>query len=221
MPLTEIKKLVEGGQFVPYEIKEYALDSARTNEPITVEGDHLAAQVSSGATLAGVTIRFNMLTAGAVPIEFFNPWKQQFFKLFLTHTAQAGKKLYLAIGREQSSQASSYVQSKELFVPLEKALIHGTTELADTDILGADLSPTNTPCLFRTMVMLETAGIFSAMLKNAASTKKMQMNTGVALVVDSGYMFDILVHSGDTVNFQTSVGGDVTMRVQEIIGGVQ
>jgi hypothetical protein len=107
------------------------------------------------------------------------------------------------------------------FVPLAKASQHGVAETANTDILAADLSPTNTPCLFRTMVMLETSGIFSAILKSGAVSKTLKFNGGVALAASCAYIFDILVHSGDTVNFQTDTNGNVTLRVQEIVAGVQ
>ncbi len=114
LPLSEMKQQLESGQYVPYEVKELDMTVARTDEPLVIEGDHLTAQVSSGATLTGITIRFNMETASPVPMEFFNPWKQQFFKIFLTHTAQADKKLYLAIGREASSETQSFAITAEL-----------------------------------------------------------------------------------------------------------
>ncbi len=107
------------------------------------------------------------------------------------------------------------------FVPLEKAAQHEVAETAGVDILAADLTPTNTPCLFRIMVVLSVAGIFSARLTNGGTTVVANLNSGVALPADCAYMFDVLVHSGDTVNFQTTVNGNVTLRVQEIVGGVQ
>jgi len=112
LPLTEMRRQLETGQYIPYDIKEFDLSSARTDEPIEIEGDHLTAQTDG--TLTGVTIRFNMPTAGVVPLVYFNPFKQQFFKLYLTHTAQAGKTLYLAIGREASMETSSFSISAEL-----------------------------------------------------------------------------------------------------------
>jgi hypothetical protein len=105
--------------------------------------------------------------------------------------------------------------------PLAIASQHGVAETADTDILASDITPTNTPCLFRVMVMLETAGVFSVILKSGAVSKTLKCNTGNSLLADCAYMFDILVHTGDTVNFQTSVSGNVTLRAQEIVGGVQ
>ena len=110
---------------------------------------------------------------------------------------------------------------KGQFVPLDKANQHGVAELADTNILATNLSPTNTPCLFRTMVMLETAGVFSTILKSGAVNKTLKFNGGVALAASCAYMFDILVMSGDTVNFQTDTSGNVTLRCQEIVAGVQ
>ena len=107
------------------------------------------------------------------------------------------------------------------FVPLAKASQHNVAVDVNVDILAADLSPTNTPCLFRTMVVLETAGVFSAQLKNGGVTVVGSFNGGIALVANCAYIFDILVHSGDTVNFQTSASGNVTLRVQEIVAGVQ
>jgi hypothetical protein len=109
----------------------------------------------------------------------------------------------------------------EQFVPLDIANLHGSAETADTDILASDVTPTNTPSLIRTMVMLETSGVFSIMLKNGGTTKKLKCNGGTTLNADAVYMFDFLVASGDAYNFQTSASGNVTLRVQEIVGGVQ
>ena len=105
-------------------------------------------------------------------------------------------------------------------IPIEKVNQVGISETADTDILASNLLPTVAPCLFRVTVVLETAGVFSAILKGATD-KTLKLNGGVALVANCAYLFDFLVHSGDTINFQTSVTGNVTLRVQEIVGGVQ
>lgn len=109
----------------------------------------------------------------------------------------------------------------EALIPLALASQHAVAETANVDILAADLSPTNTPSLFRIMVMLGTAGVFSAQLKNGGATAVLKLNGATALTAACAYIFDILVHSGDTVNFQTTVSGNVTLRVQEIVGGVQ
>ena len=110
---------------------------------------------------------------------------------------------------------------KAQLTPLAKADQHSVAEVADTDILASDLTPTITPCLFRIMVMLETSGIFSAILKSGGTSKTLKLNAGNSLLADCAYEFDILVHSGDTVNFQTSVSGNVSLRVQEVVGASQ
>lgn len=130
-------------------------------------------------------------------------------------------KVVQSIGVKDAGGTTINPATKEQFTPIEKAAIHGTAETANTDILGTDLSPTNKPCLFRTMVMLETAGVFSVILKKSAVNKKLVCNGGDTLTADCVYIFDVLVHDGDTVNFQTSVSGNVTMRVQELVGAVQ
>lgn len=109
---AELKRMLESGEEIPYQVKEFDMTSARTNERVVIEGDHLTVQTDG--SLDGVTIRFNMETADAVPVKYFNPWRQQFFVLFLTHTAQPGKKLYLAIGRAISAEGQSFEMAAEM-----------------------------------------------------------------------------------------------------------
>lgn len=97
IPMQQFRKMLEGGGQVPYEVKSYDLTSARTDEIINVEGEVLTAQTDG--SLDGVEIRFNMKTADAVPMLYFNPVQMQFFRIYLTNTAQSSKTLYLAVGR--------------------------------------------------------------------------------------------------------------------------
>lgn len=111
---------------------------------------------------------------------------------------------------------------KTQFAPLEKENQHNVSITANTDILSSDLTPTNTPCLFRIEVCLNAAGVFSAMVTKADSTQQLKLNSASNLAADAVYMFDILVHSGDSVNFQHSANATLkVLRVQEIVGGVQ
>jgi hypothetical protein len=130
LPLQEMKTLLESGQYMPYDILRNGIDmtTARTDEEFVVEGDHLTAQTDG--TLDGVTIRFNIQSAPAVPIKYFNPWSQQFFRIYLTHTAQAGKTLYLAIGREASAETSSFSIAAELMNKVSAVVDSTTTALA-------------------------------------------------------------------------------------------
>lgn len=106
--------------------------------------------------------------------------------------------------------------------PLEKAVEHNTAELAGVDILAAALVPTNTPCLFRLMVAFNAAGVFSVTITRAANTQIANFNNGAALTLNSLYMFDHLVHAGDTINYRYSANAQLmVLRVQEIIAATQ
>jgi len=133
---VEMRRELELGQYIPYEVRAFAMDSARADEKIEIEGDQLTAQVSTGGTLSGVKIRFNMPTADQVPMDMFNPWKQQFYTIYLTHTAQSGKTLYLAIGREAAAETIGYSISAEF---LNKVTLLDST----TDNLNASATYTS------------------------------------------------------------------------------
>lgn len=108
------------------------------------------------------------------------------------------------------------------FKPLEVLNLHKSSEVANTNFLASDLTPTNTPCMWRIMIAVDAAGVFSIMISDGSDQYTLKMNSGNNLTADVLYMFDILVHSGDQINFQHSVNALVkVMRVQEIVAGVQ
>ena len=113
-PMTELKNILESGQQVDYQLLTLSMDTARNDESITIQGKHLTAAVSNGATLEGTTVRFNMSTTDAVPMDKFNPWNQEFFRIYLTHTAQPGKHLYLAIGKSSAADTKNFTLSAEI-----------------------------------------------------------------------------------------------------------
>lgn len=102
--------------------------------------------------------------------------------------------------------------------PIAKALLHNVAGyLAGADILGADLAPTNTPCLFRIMASFTAPGILSVEIINGGNPQVQQFNGGVALNVNSLYAFSHLVFAGDTINYQYSANTNIqTVRVVEI-----
>ena len=119
-------------------------------------------------------------------------------------------------------KGDEWVLRRSELTPLEKANEHNATITADNDILARDITPSNPPCLFRVMVCLNTAGVFSAMITKAGSEQQFKFNSASNLTADAGYMFDLLVHSGDSINFQHSAAATLkTLRVQEIIGALQ
>ncbi len=107
-------------------------------------------------------------------------------------------------------------------LPLAQALRHNIAGyLAGADVLVADLTPLNTPCLFRLTACFNAAGILSVETINGGNAQVQRLNGGVALNNNSLYEFEHLVHAGDTINYQYSVNATImTFRVQEIVGAM-
>lgn len=107
------------------------------------------------------------------------------------------------------------------FAPIEKGVIQNTAlPVANTNFFATALSPTNTPTTFRVMAAISVAGNLNVTITNGGNTQTLTLNVipGPALVANGVYTFDILVHSGDTINYQYSVTGGTILifRVQEI-----
>lgn len=107
-------------------------------------------------------------------------------------------------------------------IPLEKAHIHDTAATANDDFLAEDITPSDPPCLFRIMVQLDTAAVFSAMVDDGSSEVTLELNGGAQLTAGAVYIFDILVDEDDNVNFQADQNVNVDkFIVQEILWGTQ
>jgi hypothetical protein len=95
---------------------------------------------------------------------------------------------------------------------------------AGAAILPAYIVPVNTPTTFRIMVAMSNIGILSVIISNSGVTQTLILNAvgGPALAANSLYTFDILIDSGDSINFSYSAtGGTVQLlRVQEIDAAV-
>ena len=64
--------------------------------------------------------------------------------------------------------------------------------------------------------------VFSAMVTKESSQQQLMFNSAGNLVADAVYIFDVLVHSGDSVNFQHSANATLkVLRVQEIVSATQ
>lgn len=107
-------------------------------------------------------------------------------------------------------------------LPLEKANVHDGDKNANIDFLAADIEPSDYPVLFRVQVMLPAAGKFTAKITNSSTTLTCHFNGAANLVANAMYIFDLLIHDGDSVNFQSDQNQDGHMlRVQEITWGTQ
>jgi hypothetical protein len=103
-----------------------------------------------------------------------------------------------------------------------QATVHNTAITAATNILASAISPSDPPSIFRIFVAIDTAGVFSARITNGSATVGVNFNGGSSLAANAGYIFDILVHSGDSVNFQHSASGTLlVLRVAECRAGTQ
>jgi hypothetical protein len=106
--------------------------------------------------------------------------------------------------------------------PSAKATVHNTAITAATNILASDITPSDPPSIFRIFVAVNTAGVFSARITRDTTTVGVNLNGGTSLTANAAYMFDILVHSGDSVNFQHSGSGTLlVLRVEECRAGTQ
>ena len=102
--------------------------------------------------------------------------------------------------------------------PILKGLSFNTAELANTDIFGTDISPTNTPTSFRVYVWTNTAGVFSCMRTSGGVTVTENLNEGNQLVANSAYEFNITLTSSETINFQLDAAATMTVIVVEVYG---
>lgn len=82
----------------PYNVRAIPMDTALTDAEIELPGTSLT--VNTDGTLTGVTIKLDSPTNDAVPLDLFkNPHCYPFSKIYVSFTAQAGKTLYLLVGR--------------------------------------------------------------------------------------------------------------------------
>ena len=86
--------------------------------------------------------------------------------------------------------------------------------------LETDLIPIISPTTFRIQVAVSVTGVFSATVTNGENTQEVNFNvtSGPDLIEDGVYVFELLVHNGDSINFRYSVDGGTIkiLRIQEI-----
>jgi len=112
-------------------------------------------------------------------------------------------------------------QVKMKAIPKVVCDIEGVAMTANTAITGAtDLAPSDTPCTWRIGVCLDTAAQFHAVVTYDETEYTLIFNGGTDLAADCLYSFDMLVHAGDTVTFQSDTTTTLhILRVTELIWG--
>jgi len=139
LSLADQRKIAESGQWVPYSVKSFALDTARTDELVIVEGDFI--HCWTNGAYDGIGVRYNNTNNDLVYFQRRNPITGfRFWKLYLTHTAQAGKILDLMIGREASAYAESY--------SVTSILENKVSSLADSTATALGIGATYTGAAF-------------------------------------------------------------------------
>lgn len=93
---------------------------------------------------------------------------------------------------------------------------------ANTNLFLSDILPTFTPADFRVEVIMSNSGNFSVVMTRSGNSQVGLLNAnspvGVTLIPGALYIFDVLVNSGDSINFRySSTGGTIRVfRLQEI-----
>lgn len=105
-------------------------------------------------------------------------------------------------------------------IPIAKAAIFNTAlPAADTDILGAAITPTNSPSWLRIYVTIAVAGKLYLRRTVSAATVSEDLNSGAALTANAAHCFGpIEWRTGDSLNLRYSVtGGNIlVLRIDEI-----
>ena len=97
MNLTQLIALVQRNQVAMPVIKRYYLDTARTNEQVSIAGDYFVL-INSSSQPATIDVSFNNMNANAITFTSGLKIKIPFAQFFITHTAQAGEWVDILIG---------------------------------------------------------------------------------------------------------------------------
>ena len=95
-----------------YHVLDFTLDSARDNEVLHITGSYIYILNLDGAC----SIRLNEASSDSIDLLKFRVISSPFYRFFLTHPAQAGKTLKLAIGVESEFFSLQDFQSPDLAV---------------------------------------------------------------------------------------------------------
>jgi hypothetical protein len=106
---------------------------------------------------------------------------------------------------------------KDRFTPILKGSVFNASVSAGTNIFASDLSPTNSPTVFRIYATFNASGVLSVVRTKAGTSVTEQLNSGNALNANAAYIFDIIVESGESINLQYSVAATaLVLKVVEI-----
>jgi len=215
IPPAEQRSAAESGQYIPYDVKTFDMSAARENAEIVVQGNFL--HIWTDGSYEGITIKLNMATNPAINIARRNSIEGfRFWKLYLTHTAQAGKTLDLFWGRDGTVADPAMMPLTDLvkLIPIAKAdIFNQALPAAEADWLGTAITPTNSPSYLRIYTCVSVAGILRAARTILAATLTENLNAGADLVAGAAYMFTVPWRSGDSINIRYSVTAGTINRL--------
>jgi hypothetical protein len=104
--------------------------------------------------------------------------------------------------------------------PIAKAAIFNTAlPAADNNILGADITPTNSPSYITIYACIAVAGIFRVRRTQGGVTVSENLNGGVNLVANAAYMWTVPWRTGDSINFwYSATGANILSLIVDEIG---
>ncbi len=120
-----------------YDVRDYKLDTARTDEKITEfsqEGNILIPITLDGTA----QIKFKSTSGHSFELSEYDPLKLKFDTLFLTHTAQSGKTLRLLIGKGEWELPKKVIQPVDIQAQLRKVVASTSTALGANGVYTGD-----------------------------------------------------------------------------------
>jgi len=221
--------------------KQFSLDksSTFTDTIVRAQGFNVF-QISSDGALRDVSYKIRGID-GTVSEEIEAAENPQFVgyldQIIITNdTAESGTTVrallfqvpWMLVGAilHGTSQSSGGLLTEARLTPRAKGRIFNTAVANNsTDFFGSDLEVTNPTTLFRFFISMSVATTLTARITSDSTTVTALTNSGENLVANAGFgPHDILLRSGDTLNFRHGSGSSVTinyMLVDEIAGGTQ
>lgn len=94
-------------------------------------------------------------------------------------------------------------------VKVAVADLYNSAAVADTDILGTSIEPTDSPAKFVIQVQYSAAAVLNVMATDGTTEHDLELNKGGALTASALYTFEVLVERGFSYNFEFSANGTI------------
>lgn len=107
-------------------------------------------------------------------------------------------------------------------IPVEKIAEEALAFTSGVDVLTTAIAPSMAPSLLKIMVATDTAALFKANITpSGGSERTVIFNSNTDLTVNNEYIFNLLMLSGDSINFELDDGGNLILfRAIEIPTGI-